>query len=120
MVLIMNRFLSAYDLLTNGYVPKGTYNQDHIERLLSQAKILGDKLKPQFDTPTGLPATYLNFSTNQFVHAQFLNPLDNVTYNSTNTAIAGTIILEFHRLSDLTGDESFRLLVSHLGVLGKQ
>ncbi|KIN08302.1 glycoside hydrolase family 47 protein [Oidiodendron maius Zn] len=72
--------------------------------------ILGDKLKPQFDTPSGLPATYLNFTTNELAHAQFVNPLNNVTYNSTNTEIAGTIILDFRRLSDLTGDESFRLL----------
>lgn len=28
----------------------------------------------------------------------------------TNVAVAGTLILEFHRLSDLTGDESFRQL----------
>jgi mannosyl-oligosaccharide alpha-1,2-mannosidase len=103
--------LSAYDLLTNGDVPEGTYNQDHINGLLSQARILGNKLKPQFDTPSGLPATFLNFTTNELVNAQSVNPLDGKTYNSTNTAIAGTIILEFHRLSDLTGDESFRILV---------
>lgn len=103
--------LSAYDLLTNGDVPEGTYNQDHINSLLTQAKVLGTKLKAQFDTPSGLPATFLNFTSNELVNAQFFNPLDGLTYNSTNTAIAGTIILEFHRLSDLTGDESFRILV---------
>jgi mannosyl-oligosaccharide alpha-1,2-mannosidase len=92
-------------------VPRGTYDQSLIDALLKQATTLGNKLKPQFDTPSGLPALYVNFTTNTLVNSQFWNPLDNVTYNATNTAISGTIILEFHRLSDLTGDESFRELV---------
>lgn len=104
--------LSSYDLLTSGYVPEGTYNADHVNALLSQAKTLGDNLKVQFDTPTGLPTAYINFTTNTAVNGQFTNPLNNVTYNATNTAVAGTLVLEFYRLSDLTGDDSFRELVS--------
>jgi mannosyl-oligosaccharide alpha-1,2-mannosidase len=109
----LTRLLSSYDLLTNGYVPSGTYNPDHINALLSQAKTLGDKLKVQFDTPSGLPTANINFTTNTPVNGQFTDPLNNVTYNATNTAVAGTLILEFYRLADLTGDESFRVLVSY-------
>ena len=106
------RLLSAYDLLTSGYVPEGTYNPDHVNALLSQAKTLGDKLKPQFDTPSGLPTASINFTTNTPVNGQFTDPLNNVTYNASNLAQAGTLVLEFYRLSDLTGDDSFRQLVS--------
>jgi mannosyl-oligosaccharide alpha-1,2-mannosidase len=105
--------LSSYDLLTSGYVPVGTYNQSHVDALLSQAKILGDNLKVQFETPSGLPAANINFTTNTLVNSQFTDPFNNVNYNASNTAVAGTIILEFYRLSDLTGDESFRELVSY-------
>jgi mannosyl-oligosaccharide alpha-1,2-mannosidase len=106
--------LSSYDLLTSGYVPEGTYNADHVNSLLSQAKTLGNNLKAQFDTSSGLPTAYINFTTNTAVNGQFTDPLNNIIYNSTNTAVAGTIILEFYRLSDLTGDESFRDLVGYL------
>ncbi len=98
-------------MLTSGYVPDGTYDQGHVNAVLAQAKTLGDKLKPQFKTPSGLPAAYINFSTNTAINGEFTNPLDNKTYNSTNAAVAGTLILEFYRLSDLTGDPSYRQLV---------
>lgn len=106
------RLLSAYDLLTSGYVPAGTYNAGHVNAVLSQAKTLGDKLKPQFQTASGLPTAYIDFSTNSPVNGEFTNPLNNVTYNSANTAVSGSLILEFYRLSDLTGDETYRDLVS--------
>lgn len=106
------RLLSAYDLLTSGFVPEGTYNSDHVKALLSQATVLGNKLKPQFDTPSGLPAANINFTTNTPINSQFTNPLNNETYNATNVAVAGSLILEFTRLSDLTGDQSFREIVS--------
>lgn len=93
--------------------PEGTYNADHVNALLSQAKTLGDKLKVQFDTASGLPAANINFTTNTAVNGQFIDPLNNVTYNATNTAVAGTLVLEFYRLADLSGDNSFRELVSY-------
>jgi mannosyl-oligosaccharide alpha-1,2-mannosidase len=100
-------------LVTSGYVPEGTYNADHVNALLSQAKTLGDNLKVQFDTASGLPAANINFTTNTAVNGQFINPLNNVTYNATNTAVAGTLVLEFYRLADLlSGDNSFRELVN--------
>lgn len=105
--------LSAYDLLTSDYVPKGTYDQNLIDAVLTQAQTLGDKLKPQFDNPSGLPAAQINFTTNQIINSMFTDPLNNVTYNDSNVAVAGTIILEFYRLADLTGDQSFKQLVSN-------
>lgn len=93
-------------------MPEGTYNADHVNALLSQAKTLGDNLKVQFDSASGLPTAYINFTTNTAVNGQFTDPFNNVIYNSTNTAVAGTLILEFYRLADLTSDDSFRQLVS--------
>ncbi|KAJ5574023.1 mannosyl-oligosaccharide alpha-1-2-mannosidase 1B [Penicillium hispanicum] len=81
--------LSAHDLIKSGLFP-GSYDEKLVEALLSQAKSLATAISPVFDTVTGLPAANLNFSTH------------------TNTAQAGTMILEYYRLSDLTGDESFR------------
>ena len=70
-----------------------------------------------FNTPSGLPTYQINTTTGEAINGPFpyTDPLTNVTYTAvTNTAVAGTLILEFHRLSDLTGDESFRHLVSSL------
>lgn len=100
--------LSAYDLLHSGDFPN-PYNQDHVESLLQQAKTLADGLKHAYDTPTGLPAGDVNFTTMQPVMSIF--SYDGQIYNSTNTAQAGTFILEWFRLTDLTGDESYRTIV---------
>lgn len=101
--------LSAYDLLKSGMF-YNDYPPEHIDALLSQAKTLATQLKPCFDTETGLPTTYVNYITKMPSPTAFTSPLDNITYNATVTAQAGTIILEFSRLSDLTGDPSFREL----------
>ncbi len=92
-------------------MPKGTYPQDDVDALLKQATVLGQKLKYQFNTPSGLPAYELDLATNQIINSTFTSPLNNQTYYDINAAIAGTIILEFHRLSDLTGDPDYRTLV---------
>ncbi|KAJ5263559.1 mannosyl-oligosaccharide alpha-1-2-mannosidase 1B [Penicillium angulare] len=97
--------LSAYDLIKSGDFPN-PYDDDLVEALLSQAKSLATAISPVFDTDTGLPVAQLNFSTQQLVRST--TSVNGVTYNSTNTAQAGTLILEYYRLSDLTGDESFR------------
>lgn len=100
--------LSAYDILNSGYVRPGTYNPDHVEALLQQAIILADQLEPRFDTPTGLPAGSLFWNNKTYPTDNFVNDINNVTYNASNVAICGTIILEYYRLSDLTGDPSYR------------
>ncbi|KAJ5908209.1 mannosyl-oligosaccharide alpha-1-2-mannosidase 1B [Penicillium taxi] len=97
--------LSAYDLINSGQFPN-PYDKDLVETLLSQAKSLATAITPVFDTVTGLPGGNLNFTTQKIV--QSTTTVNGKTYNSTNTAQAGTMILEYYRLSDLTGDESFR------------
>lgn len=100
--------LSSYDILKSGYVEPGTYNEEHVEALLQQATILADQLQPRFDTPTGLPAESLFWNNKTYPTDTFVNDINNVTYNSSNAAVCGTIILEYYRLSDLTGDPSYR------------
>ncbi|KAJ6033872.1 mannosyl-oligosaccharide alpha-1-2-mannosidase 1B [Penicillium canescens] len=97
--------LSAYDLIKSGQFPN-SYDKDLVEILLSQAKTLATAISPVFDTITGLPAAQKNFSTGQILPST--STINGTKYNSTNTAQAGTLILEYYRLSDLTGDESFR------------
>ena len=103
------RLLSAYDLLTSGLFPNN-YSTGHVNALVTQAATLATALKPCFDTKTGLPATYINFTTQTPIRSTY--QAGNITYNATNAAQAGTLLLEWYRLSDLTGDESFRVLVS--------
>ncbi|KAJ5536746.1 mannosyl-oligosaccharide alpha-1-2-mannosidase 1B [Penicillium frequentans] len=97
--------LSAYDLIKSGDFPN-PYDDDLVEALLSQAKSLATAISPVFDTVTGLPVANLNFTSGELV--QSTTTVNGTQYNSTNTAQAGTMILEYYRLSDLTGDESFR------------
>ncbi|KAK4934035.1 hypothetical protein LTR66_015760, partial [Elasticomyces elasticus] len=102
--------LSAYDLLTSDFVPEGTYDARLISALLKQAVVVGEHLKPQFNTPSGLPASFVDFATGMINNTMYKDPLNNVTYPDNNAAVCGTIILEFYRLSDVTGDQSYRQL----------
>ncbi|KAJ5976138.1 mannosyl-oligosaccharide alpha-1-2-mannosidase 1B [Penicillium waksmanii] len=97
--------LSAYDLIKSGRFPN-PYDEKLVEALLSQAKSLATAISPVFDTASGLPASTMNFSTGEIMKST--TAVNGTKYNSTNTAQAGTMILEYYRLSDLTGDESFR------------
>lgn len=98
--------LSAYDLLTSDYT--GIYDQAQVETLLHQAIILADQLGPRFNTPTGLPAEQLHWGNKSFPTDSFVNDINNQTYNSSNLAVCGTFILEYYRLSDLSGDPTYR------------
>lgn len=82
------------------------YDPKLVDGLLSQAKSLATAISPVFDTVTGLPASERNLTSGEVI--QSTTTVNGKTYNSTNTAQAGTMILEYYRLSDLTGDESFR------------
>ncbi|PSR93864.1 glycoside hydrolase [Coniella lustricola] len=91
--------LSAYDLLKSGQFPTAGYIQADIDALLSQAIVLANKLAYSFNTPSGIASgTYTVSATG-------------VTYNSTNTASAGTFLLEWYRLADLSGNASYRHIV---------
>lgn len=91
--------LSGYDLLTGPY---STFVNDSskVEPLLEQAKNLADNLKFTFDTPTGIPD-----------NSVFLAPPRIGNSTSNGVATTGTLILEWQRLSDLTGDPSYGELV---------
>jgi len=66
--------------------------------LLALAKDLGERFLPAFETPTGIPYGAINLRTG----------VDSNETRITSTATAGTLILEFGMLSELTGDERFR------------
>jgi mannosyl-oligosaccharide alpha-1,2-mannosidase len=68
-----------------------------VDSILEQAVSLADSLKFAFDTPTGIPDPII-----------VLNPeprLNGSTVN--NIAECGTLVLEWTRLSDLTGDPQY-------------
>ncbi|KAL1634089.1 hypothetical protein SLS58_010836 [Diplodia intermedia] len=77
--------LSAHDLLTGP-----------LAHLVKNARLLADTLKFGFDTPTGIPANGLYVNNGS---------TDGATDN--NIAQVGTLVLEWTRLSDLTGDPQY-------------
>lgn len=98
------------------------YPKDQINALLVGAKILATNLKPCFDTPSGVPASFTNFTTKKPVDGfQYTSPneppFDGKSHKAQNTAVSGTLILEYFRLSDLTGDDSFAALVGLLNLM---
>ena len=96
-IRLIGGLLSAHDLITSGLVPYAEeYNQNHVKALLNGARTLADFIAPIFDTETGLPYFWINTTTRVGFPG------------AGNTAVDGTIILEYHRLSDLTGDERYR------------
>lgn len=86
--------LSGYDLLTTPGALKGNEaNKTQLAAVLSQAQHLADNLKVAFDTPSGVPDNDLQFGP----------PRRNGS--ATNgLATIGTLVLEWTRLSDLTGN----------------
>jgi mannosidase alpha-like ER degradation enhancer 2 len=66
------------------------YQMSGDKRLLNLAEDLGNRLLPVFDSPTGLPYRYVNLKTGK------------VRGNVTNPAEAGTLLIEFGTLSQLT------------------
>lgn len=89
--------LSGYDLLT-GPLSNLVANTTQVQAILSQAKHLADNLKFTFDTPTGIPRrnNYLNQTTDGS--------------NEISIVSSGTLVLEWTRLSDLTGDPVYAKL----------
>lgn len=74
-----------------------------MQNILDQAVNLAELLSVAFETPSGVPNNNLVFN----------GPDGPVTDGSTTNGIAtiGTLILEWTRLSDLTGDEKYAKLV---------
>lgn len=90
--------LSAYDLLRG---PLSQYNTDPnaANALLTQATRLADNLAFAFDTPSGVPSNIL-FLSNRTTDGSKTNGL----------ATTGTLVLEWTRLSDLTGNQKYAKL----------
>jgi mannosyl-oligosaccharide alpha-1,2-mannosidase len=105
--LTRHSLLSAYDLLKSGQFYNG-YGDAKIEMLLKQAVSLADKIAYGFNSPTGIQSSNVNFTSNEPVFGTYT--VGGVTYNSTNTASFGTFVLEWYRLSDLTGNQTYRYL----------
>ncbi|RJE17693.1 hypothetical protein PHISCL_09972, partial [Aspergillus sclerotialis] len=89
--------LSGYDLL-NGPA-KDLVDHSKIEILKEQSVNLANVLKFAFDTPSGVPHNDVNITS----HA-------NDGSKTNGLAVTGTLILEWTRLSDLTGDEQYAKL----------
>lgn len=82
--------LSGYDLLNDPALACLAKDKRKVNRLLDQARTLADQLKFAFDTKTGVPAGTVFFGNKS---------TDGLPVNSL--AAAGTIVLEWTRLSDL-------------------
>ncbi|KAI9151930.1 putative mannosyl-oligosaccharide alpha-1,2-mannosidase 1B [Paramyrothecium foliicola] len=91
--------ISAYDLLKGPY--KGLAKDAAlVEALLDQAIVLGDSLSVAFKTPSGVPDPLI-----------FLNPAPRINGSTRNNiAEVGTLVLEWTRLTDLTGDPKYARL----------
>lgn len=87
--------LSAYDLL-QGPLNGKSNDTVSVQTILKQAQHLADNLKVAFDTPSGVPDNDLYFSPPRIA-------------NSTTNGLAtiGTLVMEWTRLSDLTGDPKY-------------
>ncbi len=85
--------LSAYDLL-NGPLKQYARSADSTKKILAQAEHLAQNLVVAFDTPTGIPDNDLKPTT----------PFTRNGSVSNGIATIGTLVLEWTRLSDLTGN----------------
>lgn len=90
--------LSAWDLL-NGPFTNLAKNAKLRQALYNQMVVLGDILSCAFNTPSGIPREWVDPLTGQ------------TDKGSSNTvAGAGTTILEFAKLSDITGNKTYARL----------
>ncbi|CAD0101408.1 unnamed protein product [Aureobasidium mustum] len=93
--------LSAVDLLDGPYQHLTQSPNDTIA-LTQQAVNLASKLEFAFDTPTGIPSNNLNFGEESFDLSQ-----------STELAVAGSLVLEWTHLSDMVHRVAFANLTQH-------
>ena len=90
--------LSGYDLL-KGPMSDLVGDSTKVDTLLDQSLKLAEVLKFGFDTPSGVPHNDFDIVKKKF---------DSYTYNGL--AAAGTLVLEWTRLSDLTGNQEYARL----------
>ncbi|RDL42045.1 alpha-1,2-Mannosidase [Venustampulla echinocandica] len=90
--------LSGYDLL-KGPLSNLASNATAVEAILAQAERLGSNLAFAFDTESGVPTNSLYF-----------NPSRTGGGTTNGLATTGTLVLEWTRLGDLTGNKTFSKL----------
>ena len=89
--------IAAYDLLNkDGPLPTLANSTDNVNALLTQAQNLANNLSFAFDTPSGVPSNNLYFGNRS---------TDGSTTNGLATV--GTLVLEWTRLADLTGNQTY-------------
>ncbi|KAK4147537.1 glycoside hydrolase [Dichotomopilus funicola] len=89
--------LSAYDLLDGPLADELPSNySSSVPDILKQAQRLADNLKFAFDTPSGIPDNSL-----------FFDPPRRGGSETNGLATIGTLVLEWTRLSDITGDNTY-------------
>ncbi|KAF1945728.1 mannosyl-oligosaccharide alpha-1,2-mannosidase-like protein [Clathrospora elynae] len=90
--------LSGYDLLS-GPLSHLADDPANVDALLAQAINLANNLSYAFETPSGVPWNNLDFATRGNDGSE------------NGLATVGTLILEWVRLADLSGNETYRSLV---------
>ena len=85
--------LSAYDIMTGPLRDEFAGHERQVEVVLEQAHFLAEQLKEAFNTPSGVPDNMLLF-----------NPVRKKGARTNGLAVTGTLVLEWTRLSDLTGN----------------
>lgn len=91
--------LSGYDLLSHGPARHLVHDHSKLDKVLEQSKNLADILKFAFDTRSGVPHNNINITSG-----------GNNGATTNGLAVTGTLILEWTRLSDLTGDPEYAQL----------
>jgi mannosyl-oligosaccharide alpha-1,2-mannosidase len=89
---------TAHDLIT-GPLSDNVSKTANVTAILTQAKRLADNLKVAFNTTSGVPDNNLYF-----------NPPRRGGSDTNGIATIGTLVLEWTRLSDLTGDPQYGAL----------
>lgn len=90
--------LSGYDLL-KGPMANLVNDTSKVDTLVTQSQKLADVLKFAFDTPSGVPHNDFDLTSHKFN-----------SYATNGLAAAGTLALEWTRLSDLTGNQEYARL----------
>lgn len=89
--------LSGYDFLKNEF-PELAINKTNVDTLLQQSISLANTLSFAFNTPTGIPNNQVFFNNRS---------QDASTSIANGIATIGTLVLEWTRLSDLTGNATY-------------
>ncbi|KAF2261697.1 mannosyl-oligosaccharide 1,2-alpha-mannosidase precursor [Lojkania enalia] len=73
--------------------------KENVDALLAQSKNLANALSYGFETPSGIPYNLLNFANRSYID------------EPNGLATVGTLILEWKRLADLSGNQTYASIV---------